>query len=425
MDKFKGMVALESAQFQGDEFAEELLAEMQRLRDIGDYSQAAMKKCKVSALTKLYTDIDVQFVVSDKIKNNAYFIIPNLDKNHPFLKQMGFAEGGDSGVGLQSIRESATKSKEAGVDLRTGRVKGYFKQVRITIVLAHNLFTDKKYKTENICGIYAHELGHAYTYFEYFGNIIRRSVLVDQAAKTVMNNTYNSESKVKMLREVEKQLGTETLHLEKSLNLPSDKAKFRVEQVLITDDLFNHERTESSTPYYDARNIEQLADQFCVIHGMGRWQAEALTVIYKHYRDPSVVSAVEFVIVELIKVALFVLITFTNPIMVLLYGLTFIPSAEWYDKPKQRIEHLKRQMISNLKLCSDPLVKEKLVADIKAVDDLLDQYSHRSGLFELYLNHLNPVGRRMYKEENFRKMIENYLNNDLFLKVAELEVASK
>ena len=425
MDKFGGMVALESAQFQGVEFAEELLVEMQRLRDLGDFSQAAMKKCKVSALTKLYTDIDVQFVVSDKIKNNAYFIIPHLDKNHPFLNQMGMAEWGDSGVSLQSIRESTAKCKEAGVDLRTGRVKGYFKNVKITIVIAHNLFTDKKYKTEHLCGIYAHELGHAYTYFEYFGNIIRRSILVDQAAKTVMDNTYNSESKVKLLQEVEKQLGTQSLQLEKTINLPANKAKVHVEQVLITDDLFNHTRTESSTPYYDARNIEQLADQFCVLHGMGRWQAEALTVIYKHYRDPSVVSAAEFVVVELIKVTLFVLISFLNPFLVLLYGLTFIPKPEWYDKPKQRIEQLKRQMISILKFCKDPLVKEKLTADVQALEQLLEEYHQRSGLFDLYLNHLNPVGRRMYKEENFRKLIESYLNNDLFYKAAEFEVASK
>lgn len=425
MDKFNGMVALESAQYQGVEFAEELLIEMQRLRDLGDFSQAAMKKCKVSALTRLYTDIDVQFVVSDKIHNNAYFIIPHLDKNHPFLKQMGIEKWGDSGVTLQSIRESSSKCKDAGVDLRTGRVKGYFKQVKITIVLAHNLFADKKYKTEHICGIYAHELGHAFTYFEYFGNIIRRSILIDQAAKTVMDNSYNSESKVKLLQEVEKQLGTQNLQLEKTINLPSNKAKIRVEQVLITDDLFNHTRTESSTPYYDARNIEQLADQFCVIHGMGKWQAEALTVIYKHYRDPSVVSATEFVVVELIKVTLFILMSFLNPFLVLLYGLTFIPMPEWYDKPKQRIESLKRQMISILKNCKDPLVKEKLLADVQAMEQLLEEYSHRSSIFELYLNHLNPVGRRMYKEENFRKQIESYLNNDLFYKAAEFEVASK
>jgi hypothetical protein len=205
------------------------------------------------------------------------------------------------------------KSKDAGVDLRTGRLKGYFKQVKVTIAIAHNLFTNKEYKTENICGIYAHELGHAFTYFEYFGNIVRRSILVDQASKTVMDPAFNSESKLKLLKEVEKQLGTEDLGLEKTINLPAEKAKLKVETVLITDDLFNHTRTESSTPYYDTRNIEQLADQFCVIHGMGKWQAEALAVIYKHYRDASVISATEFLIVEFIKLSLFLFLTFTNP----------------------------------------------------------------------------------------------------------------
>lgn len=423
MDPFKGQVAFESAQFQSGDFAEELLIEMQRLRDVGDFSQSAMKKCKVSALTKLYTDIDVQFVVSDKVENNAYFVIPHLDKNHPFLAQMGLAGAGSSGVSLQSIREAASKSKEAGVDLRTGRVKGYFKQIKITIVVAHNLFTDKKYKTEHICGIYAHELGHAFTYFEYFGNIVRRSILTDQASKAVMDPAFNSETKVKLLQEVEKQLGTETLALEKTINLPSDKAKLKVEQVLVTDDLFNHTRTESSTPYYDARNIEQLADQFCVIHGMGKWQAEALSVIYKHYRDPSVVSASEFLVVEMIKLAVFLFVTLTNPIFVLLFGLTFIPMPEWYDRPKHRIEFLKRQMIGHLKIVKDPVIKAKLVEDINALNIMLEEFTNRYTLFELFLNNLNPVGRRMFKEERFRKQIEEALNNDLFLKAAEFEVA--
>ena len=88
MDLFKGQVAFESAQFQSGDFAEELLIEMQRLRDIGDFSQAAMKKCKVTALTKLYTDMDVEFVISDQIRSNAHFILPAMDKNHPFFRQL-------------------------------------------------------------------------------------------------------------------------------------------------------------------------------------------------------------------------------------------------------------------------------------------------------------------------------------------------
>lgn len=425
MDLFKGQVALEAAQFQSIDFAEELLKEMQRLRDIGDFSQDAMKKCKVSALCRLYTEMDVQFVVSDKISDNAYFVVPSMDKNHPFLKMMGIANYGESGVTLQSLRESVAKCKDAGVDLRTGRVRGYFKQVKVIVAVAHDLFTNKAYKTEHICGVFAHELGHAWSYFEFFGNIMRKSLLIDQASKTVIDPGFNSETKIKLLKEIEKQLGTETLSLEKTVNLPSDKAKDKVETVLITDDLFNHTRTESSTPYYDARNVEQLADQFCVAHGMGVWQVEALSVIYKRHRDSSVVTSAEFVAVELIKLTLFLVATYLNPVIVLLYALTFIPTPAWYDRPKDRIEFLKRQMIGHLKITDDPLIKEKLVEDINAVNTLLDQYSSRFTLFEIYLNYLNPFGRRMYNEEKFRKQIEEALNNDLFLKAAEFEVAKK
>ena len=112
MDKFKGAIALESAQFIDSDFAEELLVEFQRLRDVGDFSQAAMKKCKVTALTKLYTDIKLDFIISDKIYNNAYFEIPDMDKNHPWFQQMFIAEkyGIGSGVTLQSIRDSSQKN---------------------------------------------------------------------------------------------------------------------------------------------------------------------------------------------------------------------------------------------------------------------------------------------------------------------------
>lgn len=421
MDLLRGAVALESAQFQSGEFAEDLIEEMKRLRNTGDFSQSAMKKCKVPAITRLYTDISLDFIVSDKIRDNAYFVIPTMDANHPFLKQMGIEGYSSSGISLQSIRESANKCKEAGVDLRTGRVRGYFKQVKVTIVLAHNLFTDKKYKTEHICGIFAHELGHAFTYFEYLGNIVRRSVLIDQASKTVINPNFNAETKTKLLKEVERQLGTEPLELEKSVNLPDRKAKLKVETALITDGLFNHTRTESSTPFYDARNIEQLADQFCVIHGMGRWQAEALSVIYDTYRDPSRVTTAEFLAMELLKTLLFLIVTLAFPLIVLLLFFSLTPSAQWYDGPKQRIEFLRRQLISHLKMVRDPMIKERIMSDIKALDDLLEKYSGRKTLFNLYLNHLSIVGRRMYKEENFRKQLEELINNDLYIKAEELE----
>lgn len=427
MDLFKGQVAFESAQFQSGDFAEELLIEMQRLRDIGDFSQAAMKKCKVSALTKLYTDMDVEFVISDQIRSNAHFILPAMDKNHPFFRQLFSGSAiatpfASSATTLQSIRESSAKTKEAGVDLRTGRVKGYFKQVKVTIVLAHNFFTDKVWKTENLVGIYLHELGHAFTYFEYFGNIVRKSILIDQASKTVMDPAYNSEDKRKLLVEVERQLGTEKLELEKTINLPSKKAKLKVEEVLITDDVFNHTRTESSTPYYDSRNIEQLADQFCVIHGAGVWQAEALSKIYKEYQMTETLTALEHVIIEIMKLTVFLVITFFNPFLVLVYGLSFIPMAKIYDPPKERLITLKRQMIANLKNTGDKLVKRKLVEDIKAVDEMINQLEDHSTIFEYYCNYLHPVGRRQFKEENFRKGIEEALNNDLFLKAAEFEV---
>ena len=423
MDLFKGALSLESAQFLDTDFAEELLNELQRLRDIGDFGQAAMKKCKVSAITKLYTDIDLQFVISDQIQNNAYFILPHMDKNHPFFKQMGLSpDWASSSTTLQSIREAASKSKDAGVDLRTGRVKGYFKQVKVTIVMSHNFFVDKKWKTQEIAGIFAHELGHAFTYFEYFGNIVRRSLLIDQASKTVMDARYNSEEKKKLITEVEKQLGIETLTAEKTINLNGIKGKHSIEEVLITDDVFNHSRTESSTPFYDARNVEQLADQFCVIHGMGKWQSEALAKLYKHYRDPEAVTSLEFFVVEIIKLTLFLVLTFYNPFFTLIYGLTFVPMSQIYDKPKDRILFLKRQMISNLKSTNDKFIKAKLVTDIQAIDDLLTEFTKRSTIFDFYCNYLNPVGRRMFKEETFRKGIENALNNDIFLKAAELEM---
>ena len=419
MDLFKGALALESAQLQNGQFAEELLEEMQRLRDLGDYSQAAMKKCKVTALTRLYTHMDVQFVVSDKIRDNAYFILPAMDRNHPFFGAYGFDGAGSSAATLQSIRDAGGKPREGTVDLRTGRVSGYFKDIKVTIVLAHNLFTDSKYKTEMLVGIYLHELGHTFTYFEYFGNIVRSSFLIDQASKTVMDPGYNSETKVKLLKEVEKQLGVENLESEKTINLPSDKARTKVETVLITDDVFNT-RTESSTPFYDVRTVEQMADQFCTVHGAGVWQAEALGVLYKKHRVNETISAAEFVAIEIVKLVVFLVVGFLNPIMVFMYALALMPSPHAYDQPKERLITLKRQLISALKANSDPAMKKRYVDDIKAVETLIDELTSRRTLYELYCNYLDPVGRRMYNEEKFRKKIEEAINNDLYVKAAEL-----
>ena len=82
-------------------------------------------------------------------------------------------------------------------------------------------------------------------------------------------------------------------------------------------------------------------------------------------------------------------------------------------------------MISHLKMIDkDPVLKAKLVRDINALQQMLEEYSKRKTIYEVYLNHVHPVGRRMFKEEKFRKQIEEALNNDLYVKAAEFEVKS-
>ena len=415
----RGMLNLESAYDQSGVLFEELVEEIRKLRNGGEYTQDAMKKCGVSDALRAYTGMDVDFIVTQNIGYNAYFTFPLMDKNHPFLAQMGYAGYGSSAVTLQSIRDDSGRAKKGTVNLKTGKVGGYFTKVKCSIHMGVSLVSSTKFTVEEVAAIILHEAGHAWTYFEYFGNIVRKSWLIDQAAQSSIGITP-PEEKVKVLVEVERQLGLEIIDKTGLLNTPIKNRSQLVESVLISDDIVNT-RTESSAAYYDVRNVEQLADQFVSIHGGSRAQASALLKLTKMQGHIEAMNPAEYVAMEILKVVLHTITFAFFPVITILYAISLLPNPKMYDDPKQRIIYLKRHCINSLKNSRDPERKQALVEDIKAIEKLEQVLTERSTLFQMITNNLTTVGRKLYKQETFKKKVEEALDNDLYTRAASFE----
>lgn len=419
----RGNLNLESAYTQSGMLFEDLIEEIEALRRGGDYSQEAMKKCGVARAIKTYTGIDCDFIATEKIGYNAFFTFPLMDKNHPFLRQMGYDGMGSSAVTLQSLRENSAKASKGWVNLKTGKVGGYFTQVRCSIHVGLVMLSTTKFSVAEVAAVILHELGHAFTYFEYFGNIVRKSWLVDQASQSAVG-IEPPEQKVKVIEEVERQLGIDSVDRTALINTPKQSRNQAVEAVLIAEDLMNT-RTESSTPYYDVRCVEQLADQFVAIHGGSVAQASALSKLFKEKGHIETLSAPEYMAIELLKMVMFSITACLFPVLTILYVFSILPNPKLYDDPKQRIIYLKRHCINALKNCRSDVMKKSLIEDIAAIEALENQLTERNTVFDMLANNLTVVGRKLYKQESFQKKVEEALHNDLYTRAAQFEGLSK
>jgi hypothetical protein len=191
--------------------------------------------------------------------------------------------------------------------------------------------------------------------------------------------------------------------------------------------------TLTKTNYYDARNCEQIADQFAVQHGAASSLGKALEKLSKLGFDINYMQTPTFVILEVIKVAI-VMFAGLGAILTGGFGggfffalgmLLFAPGAKIYDDPKDRLEFMKRQLIDDLKQLN--LQDKKNAELIKTITDHIDELDRlivdvkdRRTFMTAIWDTVTPWGRNREQQEAKQKLLEQALNNDLFAKAAKI-----
>lgn len=393
--------------------ADQLIEVVENLRVNNTYTHDEIKKQNINGIIFKHTKILTDFMIKKNVGINAYVNFPQMDKNHPFFTNYDWY-GSRSDVTITAL--NLTGKVKGTVDPTTMSVGGIYSKVKIDLVVGYELIKNKGFTPQEVVAIILHELGHIYTYFLNFGELTKRNFMISNVLKNLQGgNTY--EQKEDSLVEAERVLGIKLDKKNEIINLNGNSEQ--ISSILISNDVVRA-GSSSRTPFYDVRTVEQIADKFAIEHGAGVELATALNKIYRTYWVKETRSPAMFVAIELSKFIIWLILTFSMPVTMILYTLSMLPGPKVYDSPESRIRIIKQQLVTSVKdLKDEPLMRNKLIEQIKTVEEIEKQLKDRRTILEVLYNTFTPRGRSMYEQEVFMKNIESLIYNDTYLSAAK------
>jgi len=413
----KSQVSLESIAMQSGDFFKLLTENVEFLRNDGRYTSATIKESGIMENIRLQTGLNVDFNIRKESGIGAYVILPNVDRNHPFI-QSDFRKYMNNDIGTSAIAFKDASPKGT-VNTQTGKVSGWFSEVKCQLVMSLDWLKDSFMTSDEVAAVILHELGHLFTYFLHLGNTVISNLMVSLTARRIVKAADYGE-RVFILKEAEKTLGIELPNKEALAKITSDKESNGIQTVMLTS-LVEKARFETGFNFYELRSCEQIADQFAVKHGAGVNLASALDKIYRKYGHSSYRNRMLHVLFEIGKLTLFILGLWMGAVIPLLvYVICTNPLMKSYDDPEQRIQFIISTLTAEIKDRKLPEERRKqLVEDIEIAKSILANVDDKRTLFQLFWEYCRSDGSAAVKQEKLAKAIEEFSSNALFLSASK------
>ena len=331
------------------------------------------------------------------------------------------------------LKKLKLEDKATGtVDLDKAKLGGIFSEYThaLYINFGLTLFTDGLLPSE-VTGIVLHELGHAFTYYEYSD----RCTAANRVMSTVLEELKENPEK------------RNYTYIYRQIRSISDLTEKDVDELLSTPNpqilsgrlaliLGQHVSHEARVIKYDETSSEQLADQFATRFGYGRALVTGLDKIMSKYgfNNSAVMYTFGLISEAAMIVGAFASIAAIPPVFAgIVMGLTIaIISASGdnardmtYDDLKIRYTRIRSDLIQQLKGSQmSPQDTKKLIDTVKALDGLISETANFKSLFNMLGNLLFSSNRKASREIEYQQLVERLASNDLFLKSAELQALS-
>lgn len=435
--------ALESIAFQDGAFFSELvkIIETSRAENSHFKDPKTLVKTKTAQdlidVIKKYTGLLIDF----SYMGNFACLPPPINLSHALYDYREGSSAAELDYLEYLIKETKLKKEEAWVDLKTGKVGGYFTKLPIILILPVGLYTgDKIYNTyfteEECAAMIMHELGHAQSYFEH---ILR----VSTTNQVLSGLLLNDKNKVK----------TTIVAAANIYNL-SEKEKKIMEESKSDDELAillisaadRKSRSDLGVGLFDTTAWEQLSDQYVVRQGAGKYLLSGLEKVspYKTYAHA---EAIKDYLVHggLGLMSLLCVLTATAPFstaaMILLQVATaFLSTSSHltnynenkdirirrYGDDKTRLTRIYQDMINALKDSNLPANKVKeMIGDLEKGKQIVEKYSEVKGPWHYTSYLFSSLYRRNYDFVVLQKQLEGLASNPLFVSAAKLKVLAQ
>lgn len=348
-----------------------------------------------------------------------HILLGDWFKGHPFYQQQ--------------LKQLKLQDKDTGtVDLNKAKLGGFFSEYThaLYINFGLTLFTDNLLPSE-VTGIVLHELGHAFTYYEYSD----RCTAANRVMSTVLEELKEDPEKrnyTYIYRQIKSISDLTDKDIDELLSTPNPQI-LTGRLALILGQHISHEARISK---YDQTASEQLADQFATRFGYGRALVTGLDKIMAKYTftNSRVFYAFSMSVQAATVVLAFASLAAAPGIfsaMAAALTVAFINASGdnardmTYDDLKIRYTRIRNDLIQQLK--DDQVSPEdtvELIKTIKAMDELISKTANYKSLYNVLGNLFFSANRAASREIEYQQQVERLVANDLFLKSAELRTLS-
>jgi len=357
-----------------------------------------------------YTGMQIDFKSSEMYGYNAYVIPADLDKNNVLLAGRNPEWWATSKEAKKHLKKADEQPVIGVVNTSTGKVSGVYSQVTAEVFIAKQILADERFTPELCAAIFAHELGHNFTYFLYMGRVLTASHVMAQLS-SAFKEIDSEQERAEFILAAAKKLDVEVD--------VSGLAKYDDVSITQTVLITQYQRqvcSATNTEFHDERTWEALADQYVSRLGAPVELAKGLDLIMRMYGDPSYRTTFKHIMLETVAVTAVTLLTAgILPLLLIIVGVTGGRSTELYDSTPKRFERIRLDIVQQLKQKKLPAeLRERLLNELKDMDKLMSAVTERQHAFDAMFEFFSSNTRRGRARAGVIQDLEKLANNELF-----------
>lgn len=427
-----GDISLEAIAFQHDRL---LLKELTAIMVSYRAKQLSLKQAKIALDEAMasHTNILVDITIEDDSDPNACVYLPALSPDHPFYHEYDKSIRKDHYDFFTKDGSELLKKKlntVGWVDLNSGKVHGSFAKIPVRMYINTGLFDAVDFTEEEVSSVILHELGHAFTTFEYLADSI---VVNFQLASLVKELTHQPSipRRIEIINNAKAGMGINDVNAE--------EAAYASEAVLVTlllNGKVNNLKYGSKAKSYSQTGCESVADQFTTRHGGGRAIVTALDKMHLKYgasferrtEGQRLKDAIFHILIGVLSVVFAISGVFLLMVVGWMFFLGIImtiftdPSTGRYDREGDRYKRIRNDLVVALKNTKlSRTHREDILNDIKIIDGITGQMSPYFTVWEKLSLKIFSSHREELNQKQIEKELEYLASNDLFVKAAQFQ----
>jgi len=312
------------------------------------------------------------------------------------------------------------------IDLKNAKVTGDFQKVLTYLLLPSrllkfNYLEEVKIIPEEVAAIILHEVGHAFNGLEYLDRTATTNQILAELAKAHAERESYETVVVRVGKK--NSLSNEAIEALKKSKRPEEIA------VILYGQAAEKSVSQLGASIFDVSACEQLADQFAVRCGAGRYIATGLAKIPLQV-TPAGSQLVDnaFIAASLAGLtAVFPIGGLVAFVATFALALTAPAGSGFYGNFHTRLSRVRVELVRGLqqkKLSSRD--RERFNADIRVIDSMIANENNTLDFIDLLAYYVRPGFRAAHKYERLQRELEDMSANGLFVKSSRLlELAAK